>query len=212
MTERVATRFLRLALRRAARGTGTQTDLLHDRRTSAQPIPDLASVLGSLRWALVGGIALRAYAPERMTLDVDIVMHERDARAAREAFIDAGYDIVGELTIGGFTARDEEAPDQVPVDVVTRSDPWLEDVLADPHLDDDGYPVLPRPHLSLLKLQAGRTQDLADVQRLLAATPPAERASTRRLVEAFAPALVGDYDALITLADLEFGPPREDQL
>lgn len=208
MTERAATRFLQLALRRAARSTGSQTDLLYERRTSVQPIPDLASVLGSLRWALVGGMALRAYAPERMTLDVDIVMHERDTQAAREAFVDAGYEIVGELSIGGFTAR--EASDEMPVNVITRSDPWLEEVLAGPHLDEDGHPVLPRPYLTLLKLQAGRTQDLADVQRLLAATPPTERAFTRRLVEAHAPDLVENYDALISLADLEFGPPREE--
>ena len=208
MTERAATRLLHMALRRAARGTGSQTGLLYERRASVQPIPDLASVLGSLRWALVGGMALRAYAPERMTLDVDIIMHERDARAAREAFVDARYEIVGELSIGGFTAR--EAPDEMPVDVITRGDPWLEGVLAEPHLDDDGHPILPRPYLTLLKLQAGRTQDLADVQRLLAATPPAERVSTRRLVEAYAPDLTEDYDALIALADLEFGPPREE--
>lgn len=207
MTERVATRFLRLALRRAARGTGSQKDS-YDRRTSVQPIPDLVPVLGSLRWALAGGIALRAYAPERMTLDVDIVIHERDVRAAREAFVEAGYEIVGELSIGGFTAR-EEAPDVMPVDVIPRGDPWLEDALADPHLDAAGYPILPRPYLTLLKLQAGRTQDLADVQRLLAATPLTERASTRRLVEAYAPDLAEDYDSLITLADLEFGSPRE---
>ena len=209
MTERAATRLLHMALKRAARGTGSQTDLLYERRTSVQPIPDLASVLGALRWALVGGMALRAYAPERMTLDVDIIMHERDEDAAREAFVEAGYEIVGELSIGGFTAR--EAPDEMPVDVITRSDPWLGEVLADPYLDDDGYPVLPRPYLTLLKLQAGRTQDLADVQRLLASTPQAERASTRRLVEDCAPGLVEDYDSLVTLADLEFGPPREEQ-
>jgi hypothetical protein len=211
VTERAATRFLQLALKRAARGTGSQTDLLYERRTSVQPIPDLAAVLGPLRWALVGGMALRAYAPERMTLDVDIIMHERDEAPAREAFLDVGYEIVGELSIGGFTARAEGAPDEMPVDVIARRDLWLDEVLADPHLDDDGHLVLPRPYLTLLKLQAGRTQDLADVQRLLAATPSAERASTRRLVGAYAPDLTEAYDALITLADLEFGPTREDQ-
>jgi len=61
-----------------------------------------------------------------------------------------------------------------------------------------------------MKLQAGRTQDLADVQRLLAGTPAAERASTRALVTQHSPELVEDYDALCTLADLEFGPPAPD--
>jgi hypothetical protein len=60
-----------------------------------------------------------------------------------------------------------------------------------------------------MKLQAGRTQDLADVQRLLAQTPAAERAAIRMLVEQYSPELVEDYDSLCTLADLEFGPPGD---
>lgn len=175
-----------------------------------QPIPDLASVLGSLRWALISGVALRAYAPERMTLDVDIVVHQRDARKAREAFIEAGYEIVGEPGIEEFTAR-VDTSDAMPVDVIVRDDHWLTDALADPHRDTAGYPVLSRPHLTLLKLQAGRTQDLADVLRLLAATPPDERAATRRLVAAHAPERTEDYESLVTLSDLEFGPPQEEQ-
>lgn len=175
MTEknRFASMFLRLALRRAARGSGPLKDF-HNQRTSVQPIPDLTPVLDPLRWALIGGIALRAYAPERMTLDVDILIHERDASAARGAFVDAGYEIVGELSIGGFTAR-PPAPNAWPVVMSKRDDPWIDDALADPHHDVAGYPVLPRPYLTLLKLQAGRAQDLADVQRLLAGTPRAER-------------------------------------
>ncbi len=167
-----------------------------------QSIPDLSVVLGGLRWALIGGIALRAYAPERMTLDVDILIHERDAPAAREAFIASGYRITGELSIGGFSA---EKPDSMPVDVVARDEPWLGDALADLRRDPEGHPVLARPYLTLLKLEAGRTQDLADIQRLLATTPDAERASTRNLIERHAPDLVEDFDALATLSDLEFG-------
>src|SRR5215213_9277640 len=101
---RFASTFLRLALRHAARGSGSLKDF-HDRRTSVQPIPDLAPVLNPLRRALIGGVALRAYASERMTLHVDVLIHERDAFAAREAFVDAGYGIVGESSIGGFTTQ-----------------------------------------------------------------------------------------------------------
>ncbi|MGH3088535.1 MAG: hypothetical protein ACRDSJ_14600 [Rubrobacteraceae bacterium] len=201
--ERPARRFLRLALSRASRGSGSPANF-YNRRTSVQPIPNLSGVLDPLRWALIGGIALRAYAPERMTLDVDIVIHERDAPAARQAFIAANYRIIAELAIGGFSAR-EPCPDAMPVDVIARKDPWLEDALSAPCRDRAGHPVLARPYLTLLKLQAGRTQDLADVQRLLATTPAAERASTRNLIERHTPDLVEDYDALITLADLEFG-------
>jgi hypothetical protein len=60
------------------------------------------------------------------------------------------------LSIGGFTAR-PPTPNALPVDEITRDDPWIDDVLADPHHDVAGYPVLPRPYLTLLKLRAGRT-------------------------------------------------------
>lgn len=171
-----------------------------------QPLPDLLPLLHGVRWVLVGGLALRAYMPERMTLDVDILVHDRDAAAVRAAFEAAGYRVIGQLSIGGFTVQISD-PDAMPIDVLTRDDPWLDDALAHPVYDNAGYPVLGRPYLVLIKLQAGRTQDLADVQRLLARTPSTERAAIRDLVERFSPELVEDYDSLVTLADLEFGPP-----
>ena len=207
MTNRPAAQFLRIAIRRAARGTGSQPEL-YARRTAMQPLPDLAQILGALRWALVGGIALRAYMPERMTLDVDILVHERDAGLVRDAFLAAGYRVTGQLSIGGFSVQ---APpgDSPPVDILTRADIWLDGALAHPMHDQAGYPVLGRPYLILMKLQAGRTQDLADVQRLLARVVAAERAAIRMLVEQHSPELVEDYDALCALADLEFGPPPD---
>jgi hypothetical protein len=175
-----------------------------------QPLPDLLPLLHDIRWALVGGLALRAYMPERMTLDVDILIHDRDASAVRIAFVAAGYRVIGQLSIGGFTVQESNS-EAMPIDVLTRTDSWLDDALAQPVYDSAGYPILGRPYLVLIKLQAGRTQDLADVQRLLAQTPSTERAAIRTLVETFSPELVEDYDSLITLADLEFGPPGTEQ-
>lgn len=209
MTIRPATSFLRLALRRAARGTGsTQTFL--ERRTAVQAIPDIRTILGTIPWVLVGGLALRAYMPERMTLDVDILIHERDSMAARSSFISAGYHVAGELSIGGFSVQLSDT-NEPPIDVLARSDSWLHGALALPAADPAGYPVLGRPYLVLMKLQAGRTQDLADVQRLLAGTPIVEREAIRQLVMQESPELVEDFASLCTLADLEFGPPPTDK-
>jgi hypothetical protein len=208
MNERPATRFLRLALRRAARGTGS-TRAFYERRTAVQPLPDLTAILGLIRWVLVGGIALRAYIPERMTLDVDVLIHERDTTGARDAFRNAGYRIVGELSIGGFSCQQPQS-DAMPVDVLIRSDDWLDAALAAPVYDAAGYPVLARPYLILLKLQAGRTQDLADIQRLLSRTPKTEREVTRRLIQQVEPAIIEDFDSLVTLAELEFGALPDD--
>jgi hypothetical protein len=170
-----------------------------------QPIPDLQRILTPVPWVLVGGLALRAYIPERMTLDVDILVHERDAEATRVALLNASYHVTGLLGIGGFSVQLDD-PTMPPIDVLTRADSWLDAALAQPVADPAGYPVLGRPYLILLKLQAGRTQDLADVQRLLARVPQPERDSMRLLVLRYAPDLVEDYDALCMLADLEFGP------
>ncbi len=174
-----------------------------------QPIPDLQKILAPVPWVLVGGLALRAYIPERMTLDIDILVHERDAEATRTALLKAGYHVTGLLTIGGFSVQSND-PVTAPIDVLTRTDPWLDAALAQPVADPVGYPVLGRPHLILLKLQAGRTQDLADVQHLLARISSTERDAIRQLVLRYAPDLAEDYDSLCTLADLEFEPPPQD--
>lgn len=116
---------------------------------------------------------------------------------------------MGQLSIGGFTVQ-HPAPGAMPIDVLTRDDVWLDVALTHPEYDNAGYPVIGRSYLTLVKLQSGRIQDLADVQRLLAHTPQAERDSTRRLVEQYSPDLVEDYDALSALADLEFGPPPDE--
>jgi hypothetical protein len=191
-----------MALRRAARGTGSSFAFLQQ-RTAMQALPDLSMILGSIHWVLIGGLALRAYMPERLTFDIDILVHERDSPAVRTAFLASGFVLVGELSIGGFSVRTTTT--SAPIDVITRSDSWLDTALAAPARDSAGYPVLGRPFLILLKLEAGRTQDLADVQRLLAYTAPEERASIRTLVVAEQPELVEDYDSLCILADLEFG-------
>ena len=203
MATRPATTFLRMALRRAARGTGSSSSFF-ERRTAMQPIPDLHHILDSVPWVLVGGLALRAYIPERMTLDIDILVHERNAEVARVAMLKAGYHVTAQLSIGGFSVQggDPAAP---PIDILTRADAWLDTALAQPVADPAGYPVLGRPYLILLKLQAGRTQDLADVQRLLAHVPQPQREAIRQIVLCYASDLVEDYDSLCTLADLEFG-------
>jgi len=82
--------ILTMALRRAKPGTGSSNEFL-DRRTATQPVPDLSAILGTIPWVLVGGIAIRAYMPERTTLDVDIMIRESEEARARAAFIKAGY-------------------------------------------------------------------------------------------------------------------------
>ncbi|MCS7289747.1 MAG: hypothetical protein NZ699_11510, partial [Roseiflexus sp.] len=86
--------------------------------------------------------------------------------------------------------------------------PWLDEALDHPSFDPAGFPVLPRQFLVLMKLQAGRAQDVADITRLLRTADLDERALIRTIISRYAPDLVEDYDALVMLTDLEFGTPE----
>ncbi len=146
-----------------------------------QQLPDLSRILGGVRWALVGAMALRAYAPERLTQVVDIVIHAGDEQAARVAFISAGYRIGGSLPIGGCAAHPEDGAGYS-INVLAFDEPWLNEALAQPMYDRAGFPVLARHFLILMKLQAGRAQDVADITRLLRRTDQTERVIARATV------------------------------
>ncbi len=87
-----------------------------------QTLPDLRTILDGIRWVLVGGMALRAYMPERMTLDINILVHERDSTAVQQALLTTGYMVIAQLSIGGFTMSPPVAS-QIPIDVLTHADP-----------------------------------------------------------------------------------------
>jgi hypothetical protein len=194
--------FLALALRRAARGSGSSSAFL-SRRTATRLLPDLRQILGPLPWVLVGGVALRAYMPERATHDIDILLHQRDSARACAALAGSGYTITTHNTAVRISAEQAGA---LPIDIHLEWQEWLDPALAAPSSDAAGYPVLGRPYLMLLKLQAGSLQDLTDVQRMLRDTPLPERVTTRALVANLDPALGKEFDALIALAEYEFGP------
>src|SRR5215813_11657263 len=73
--------LLDISRRRQRPGTGSSTEFLR-RRTAMQPWPDLRETLQGLAWVIVGGVATRAYMPERMTKDLDIFLRLADGPEA----------------------------------------------------------------------------------------------------------------------------------
>jgi hypothetical protein len=75
LTPRQMRRFMiDLVKRRVKPGTGSSHEFMR-RRTAMNPWPDLRPILEGIEWAIIGGVATRAYMPERMTKDLDIVVH-----------------------------------------------------------------------------------------------------------------------------------------
>lgn len=60
-----------ISLRKQKPGTGSSHEFMR-RRTALNAWPDLREILKGIDWVLIGGVATRAYMPERMTKDMDV--------------------------------------------------------------------------------------------------------------------------------------------
>ena len=63
--------------------------------------PDLSKVLDPLPWAVAGAVATRAYMPERVTLDLDVVVLAKDASEIGSRLSEAGYKLDAPRAVGG---------------------------------------------------------------------------------------------------------------
>ncbi len=188
-------------LRRIKPGTGSAPEFLQ-RRTAMNPWPDLRPILQGIPWAIVGGVATRAYMPERATKDLDILVRQRDGDEVWERLKAAGYQYVTHLAVPGFLAR---SPDGIDLDVILGDYPWIDEALAFPHRDSADYPVLDLPYLVMMKIISVRVQDMADVSRMLGLASEKELARVRKVIAQYAPTEADDLESLIYLGQVEMG-------
>lgn len=165
-----------------------------------QSWPDLRPVLAGIQWAIVGGVATRAYMPERMTKDLDILTHERDREEVISRLKQAGYKLASRLSIPGVIMV---SPDGVEVDVLFGSQPWLEEAFQNITADPAGYPIIDLPYLVLMKMNAQRAQDWADVSRMLGWASDADLNTVRGVVGRFSPEDLEDLESLIYIGKKE---------
>lgn len=180
-------------------GTGSGYDFLQ-RRTAMNPWPDLRPILQGIPWAIVGGVATRAYMPERATQNLDILVHQRDGDDVIERLETAGYFCLSQLAVPGYVLR---SPDRVEVDVIFGAYAWLDDALMHPRRDLAGYPVLDLPYLIVMKTEASRGRDVGDVTTMFSLASKEDLARVRTIVKRHAPHLVDDVESLIYLGQFE---------
>ena len=164
--------------------------------------PDLTSILSPIRWAVIGAVATRLYMPERMTQDLDIVIRAVDGSQVRQKLAEAGFIYQGELSIGRSSWR---SPNGELIDILEGDDTWWIEAITDAQANRDaqGLPIVPLPYLVLIKFQAGRVQDIADVTRMLGQTGEATLEAVRMLFAQHAPEDMQDLESLIELGQLE---------
>lgn len=146
---------------------------------------------------------------ERATTDLDVVILNDDSGRAELLLTQAGFTKGAPLPIGSWSWRSREG---VPVDTIYVSGGWWPEALdaATGNRDVSGAPVLPLPFLSLMKLESGRAQDVADVSRMLGVADEAALTQVRDAVRRYAPDLLEDVESLIALGKLEHeGPAAE---
>ena len=200
LTPRQTRHFMINMLKRRVRsGTGSSQEFLH-RRTAMNPWPDLRPILNGIKWVIVGGVATRAYMPERMTKDLDILAHQNNKDTVLTKLQQAGYQIIEQLAIPGFSLR---SPEGAEVDVLFRNDTWLKDALNQPAYDSAGYPVISLPYLILLKMDAQRAQDWADISRMLGLASDSELDAVRAVVAQYTPEDSEDLESLIFIGKQE---------
>lgn len=200
LTARQKRRFLiNMSLRRQKPGSGSGVTFLKE-RTAMNPWLDLRQILKDVPWVIVGGVATRAYMPERMTKDMDILIQKEDGQRVIDIFLAAEFELISELAIPGYLLQ---SPDGVQIDLLLGETPWLQTALANPQQDQAGYPVIDLPYLVLMKLNAMRAQDWADITRMLGWANEDELDAVRAAVATYSPEDSEDLESLIFIGQKE---------
>lgn len=188
-----------MALRRTQPGTGSSHTMMNT-RTAMNDWPDLRDILQGIRWVIVGGVATRAYMPERMTKDMDILIRAEDETAVLLRLKAADYKVLQPLSIPGYILQ---SPDGVEIDLLIGSQSWLEAALNQPTTDAVGYPVLGLPYLILMKMAASRGRDFGDVTTMLGWADEKTLAEVRQIVARYSPQDSEDLESLIYIGQQE---------
>lgn len=191
--------MIEMLKRRVRPGTGSGVDFLL-RRTAMNTWPDLRPILKGLDWLVVGGVATRNYMPERMTRDLDILVRAKDADIVVSKLQAAGYKLESQLSIPGVLMI---SPEDIEVDILFGNTPWLEEALKHAVTDPAGYPTIALPYLILLKMEAQRAQDWADVSRMLGWASDTDLEKVREAFRNFAPQDLEDLESLIFIGKKE---------
>jgi hypothetical protein len=192
--------FISLVTKYAKTGTGSSIKFLNQ-RTWTYPVSNLSQIITQADFVVVGGVATRLYMPERMTLDLDILIKAEDAQLVYQDLVKANGQKIAELSIQGSQWQLE---DGTSLDVLEGMGNWVAEAIESPNYAPDGLPIIKLSYLVLMKLIAGRSQDLADISRMLGGATEIQLLEVKQIVNQYLPNAFEDLESLIVLGKLEF--------
>ncbi|NJQ96735.1 MAG: hypothetical protein HC784_01530 [Hydrococcus sp. CSU_1_8] len=199
MNVKLRRKFIELTKRRIKPGSGSvDTHLLS--RTWSYPVANLSQLI-TVPYIIVGGVATRLYMPERMTLDLDILIHTDRANELYQSLKSKAI-FVGDLSIGGTSW---ELSDKTILDILVNNSTWVNSALKTPKTAPDGQPVIDLPYLILMKLAASRTTDISDISRMLGQASNNDLQRVKDVIKTYDRESLEDLDSLIELGRLELG-------
>ena len=80
---------------------------------------------------------------------------------------------------------------------------WVAKAIQTPNYSPDGLPIIDLPYLVLMKLIAGRSQDLADISRMLGGATDIQLHEVKKIINQYIPNADEDLESLILLGKLE---------
>lgn len=147
---------------------------------------------------LIGGHATSLYMPQRQTFDIDILIHQENQEEINQEFIAENARLIGDLTIGGRSYLLQEQT----INIIYSKDSWFFDAYRAANVAF-GIKVISLPYLVLLKMLAGRMQDLADCSRMLGHADNSTIAEVKRIITLYSPEDLEDLESLIYLGKIE---------
>ena len=168
--------YLDVGLRKRPMWSGSAMDSLMQSPREMLSI-NMATLFGDIDAAIVGGVATRAYSPERVTQDIDVLVEQARYDEAARALERRGWRKVRDLVFpasllgvyGSAWLKDGQK-----LDVLATDQPWAEEALAEKAYDQTGLRVIGLPYLVMMKIDSARGIDQGDLTRMLGLLDEAE--------------------------------------
>jgi len=192
--------FISIIKKRIRAGSGSDLGFLK-RREMNKRVTDLRKIFLKTPFLIVGGVATRLYMPERMTLDLDVLISKECEIQAEEELLLAGCEKRGILSAGGSNWL---LPDETNMDLLSFDYSWVAEAIASPVIASDNLPYIALEYFIIMKLHSSRAQDIADITRMLGSLEDPELAKIREKAGKYIPDDLEDIESLIALGRLEY--------